>query len=85
VPASSITPMVTTALYLVLEACKVEEVPQGFRVALRPSVLTLTGALVSCVAQLVKVVDYSRSPSSPRRSSSTSTYLIPSSLMETML
>jgi hypothetical protein len=42
-PASSVTPVVSTALYLVLEPSKVE----GFRVAFRPSVLRLTGALVT--------------------------------------
>jgi hypothetical protein len=49
-PAKSIAPVVTTALYLVLFAKRVAEVPNGLSVALRPSVLGVT------VTSVIRVV-----------------------------
>ena len=49
-PATSLAPVVITALYLVfLAKCVVVEVPKGFRVATSPSVLRATVTLVICV------------------------------------
>src|SRR5919112_2471536 len=49
-PASSLAPVVTTALYLLrLAKCVVVEVPKGFSVATSPSVLRPTVTLVICV------------------------------------
>ena len=46
-PATSLAPVVITPLYLVpLAKCVVVELPKGFRVAFRPSVLLLTLTLV---------------------------------------
>src|SRR5215210_5486100 len=45
-PATSLAPMVTTALYLVLLANRVEELPKGLRTPFRPSELGVTVTFV---------------------------------------
>ena len=56
-PGSSFAPVVSTTLNLVLPASNVEDVPKGFRVAFKRSVLPLMVTLVIWVAQLVDVVE----------------------------
>jgi hypothetical protein len=50
-PAKSLAPVVTTALYLVFAASRLE----AFRVALRPSELRATVTFVVCVVEPVEV------------------------------
>jgi hypothetical protein len=61
-PAKSLAPMVTTALYLVFVNSKVEDVPNGLSVACRPSVLGLTLTLVTWMV-LPSVLTLKNSPS----------------------
>ena len=51
-PATSLAPVLTKALYLVPLAKSVVELPKGLSVAVSPSVLRLTLTLVICVVPL---------------------------------